>query len=180
MRGVCKHGKKGTKCTFAHPAYWFKYTNKADLPGGCKKGKGCQYARPRLCWSYKKDRICNRNNCRFYHIKGTKFADANVKANSAERDLCFDVPSRPTENRPMLKLRNDQNMGQGRNDHPSLHRTVRSTNNVNLHEVQNNDFLELKQQIIMIQEQLQLLMSCRVQQPPAIKQMVWGAQPLHQ
>ena len=34
LRGVCKRGKKGTKCTFLHPAYCFKYTNKADLPGG--------------------------------------------------------------------------------------------------------------------------------------------------
>ena len=176
LRGVCKHGKKGTKCTFAHPAYCFKYTNKADLPGGCKKGKECQYAHPRLCWSYKKDKICSRNNCRFYHIKGTKLADTTDKAKSSERDFGFDIHA--TERRAILKPRNDQDFG--RNDYPSLQRNVRKTNNVNIHEVQNNDFLELKQQMIMIQEQLQLLMSYRVQQPPAIKPMAWGAQPLHQ
>ena len=72
MRKGCKHGRKGTNCTYEHPKLCFKFIQHGDKRGGCKLGKSCTYAHPKLCDSYKSG-ICRKERCNFYHIKGTKF-----------------------------------------------------------------------------------------------------------
>lgn len=71
LRQECRHGIKGKDCKFDHPALCFKYTRNGTKNGGCKN-KDCKYFHPKLCANSLKERECFKNECRFYHVKGTK------------------------------------------------------------------------------------------------------------
>ena len=163
LRGTCKHGKKGTNCTYDHPALCFKFTTKGDLNGGCKKGNECKYVHPKLCWSLKTGKICRKNNCHFYHVKGTviKQEDYEVSQPSPERTSKNNESRTKMANKPSTSHISDsryvsENKTSGSLEHP--------------------DFLELKQQMKILQEQLQMLIGLRMSQMPPTRPMGWGHQ----
>ena len=96
LRGSCKHGKKGTNCSFRHPPLCFKFINKGDRSGGCKKGKECNYSHPRMCWSFKTDKVCRRQNCNFYHSKGTTMGGFTLTTGSSNLPTTAPSESSPT------------------------------------------------------------------------------------
>ena len=87
----CKHGVKGDGCKFAHPKKCQKFIRHGDKSNrGCKKGKRCSDFHPPLCWSSLKDGWCDRQNCKFHHIQGTRFptrtdAGNNVPVNTMQQ-----------------------------------------------------------------------------------------------
>ena len=160
LRGNCKHGKKGAKCAYQHPALCIKFTTKGDLKGGCKKGADCKYYHPNLCWSFKSGKVCYKSKCNFYHVKGT------VRKEKDEEQF---------QQRKNMNHENASNYGSKR---PSRFVSSASTNTVN-EKPQNDgfvkhlDFLELKEQMGILQEQMRILIGQRMQLIPQ-HQMAWG------
>ena len=74
--GKCKHGKDGQDCRFEHPNICKKI-----LYNGLKKfnSKGCDSNcaefHPNACRDSLSQKACSRNECRFFHLKGTKKMD---------------------------------------------------------------------------------------------------------
>ena len=179
LRGTCKHGKKGSACSYKHPALCFKFTTKGDLKGGCNKGKDCKYAHPKLCWSLKSGKVCNRHECNFYHVKGTTFKKKNqyqeeraVELNGSEDQTRYD---HRRANRSQSGDHRRTNRSQS-GDHTAQPAAVFSDNNVNTSPQSSRDFLEIKHQITLIQEQMRFLLGVRMPLPTPPMQMGWGQQ----
>ncbi len=62
----------GKPCEKNHPPQCFRYTRfGARNPKGWSKGTKCQYWHPRLCSKSVKNKYCSKDDCTFFHIKGT-------------------------------------------------------------------------------------------------------------
>ena len=77
--GKCKFNNE---CRFMHP----KICPKLRQHGDCKT-KGCngdcEFLHPNVCRNSFKDRTCSYNDCRFFHLKGTKTVEREYnKANN--------------------------------------------------------------------------------------------------
>ena len=77
-RRNCPHGRLGKtlvndkQCEKSHPPRCFKYTRfGARNPKGCNKGTNCQYWHLGLCNESVKSKRCTKDDCSFFHIKGT-------------------------------------------------------------------------------------------------------------
>ena len=76
----CKHGAKGNGCPFAHPKKCFKFcSDGTHKKRGCNKGKECTFFHPPLCRSALKNRVCDKQDCKFHHVKGTKLRSDMVE-----------------------------------------------------------------------------------------------------
>ena len=72
--GKCKHGVKGTGCLFEHPKKCFKFMAHGDKnTKGCKEGSNCNFYHPPMCRSSMRSGMCTKEQCKFPHIRGTKF-----------------------------------------------------------------------------------------------------------
>ena len=70
-KGKCRHNKD---CRFNHPKICFKFQSfglKSNHEKGCEK-TNCSYFHPNACRDSLKTRTCPREDCRFFHLKGTK------------------------------------------------------------------------------------------------------------
>ena len=63
------HGKKGSGCAYPHPPMCFKYIKRG--PKGCAKRTSCNFVHPKLCRASLVSGKCDRNRCYFYHITGS-------------------------------------------------------------------------------------------------------------
>ena len=61
----CKHGKKGSGCNYSHPKLCFSFIKRGEKSGGCKKGDQCNYVHPKLCRRALDTRVCTNDRCRF-------------------------------------------------------------------------------------------------------------------
>lgn len=78
-RRQCPHGPTGkflidgNPCPNAHPPRCFRFCNHGKHPRqGCNKGKECQFWHPILCKFSIKNKSCSKEECTFYHLKGTR------------------------------------------------------------------------------------------------------------
>ena len=69
---TCKHGPTGSGCPFSHPKKCSNFLKHGDKAGGCKKGRSCDLYHPPLCWSSAKLGTCDRKDCKYQHLQGTK------------------------------------------------------------------------------------------------------------
>lgn len=69
---TCKHGPLGKDCPFNHPKKCSKFTKHGEKAGGCKKGIKCEFYHPPLCWSSANFGSCDRKDCKFQHLQGTR------------------------------------------------------------------------------------------------------------
>ena len=181
LRRSCKHGRRGTACKFDHPKLCFKYTKNGDMKGGCKAGSQCKYVHPKLCSSYRTG-VCKRKNCSFYHVHNAKIQTKSSPIDSTSLDPCLSrsIPER-SENRqpeappaPTRIFQRSQNAyeatyppNNGPESQPGL--------------VTQQDFLELKSQMKMFQETLQLILVGRtpmlgLDRAPPARAAGWGQQ----
>ena len=117
---VCKfytNGKcrRGQECRFQHPAICKKFRtsgSKSSNPNGCD-GK-CEAFHPNACRNSLRNKTCSFQDCRFYHLKGTKFMIRNNN------------------------LWSDSNPNQIPNQTQSQHRWPTQNVNQNLNQFQNN------------------------------------------
>ena len=77
-RRNCPYGRTGKtlvdgkQCEKPHPPRCFKYTRfGARDRKGYNKGANCQYCHPRLCNDSVKSQRCSKDECSFFHLKGT-------------------------------------------------------------------------------------------------------------
>ena len=78
--GRCKFG---TECKFDHPKMCYKFKQFGDKKfndKGCTSD--CSYFHPNVCRDSQKSRTCSRDNCRFFHLNGTKKSNFSTQNNS--------------------------------------------------------------------------------------------------
>ena len=110
--GKCRRGQE---CRFQHPAICKKFRtsgSKSSNSNGCD-GK-CEAFHPNACRNSLRNKTCSFQDCRFYHLKGTKFVIKN--------------------NNPW----SDSNPNQFPNQDQSQHRWPTQNLNQNLNRFQNN------------------------------------------
>ena len=77
-KGKCRYGKE---CRNEHPKFCKKFIKHGILkfsPQGCDRK--CGKPHPDACRDSLRTKECNRENCRFYHIKGTNARKSNEPA----------------------------------------------------------------------------------------------------
>ena len=70
QKGKCRHNEN---CRFEHPKICYKFRAfglKTDNEKGCESS--CSFFHPNACKDSLKSKNCPREECRFYHLKGTK------------------------------------------------------------------------------------------------------------
>ena len=82
IRKKCKYGATGKDCPYEHPKKCFKYMQNGNKSGrGCKRGNECTFYHPPLCKHSIKTGMCLKNDCKFHHLKGTKYSDEKRNGN---------------------------------------------------------------------------------------------------
>ena len=77
-KGICKHGKSGENCKFAHPPYCKSLLRFGkDHPKGCNKGSSCQFFHPKMCYMSMAKHQCYNVKCQYFHVKNTKRVASN-------------------------------------------------------------------------------------------------------
>ena len=179
LRRSCKHGRRGTACQFDHPKLCFKYIKNGDMKGGCKEGSKCKYVHPKLCGSYRTG-VCKRKNCSFYHVHNIKIQTESSPNESKSLDPrhARTIPERSGNRQPEAppaptrNFQRSQNASEARfppNNGPESQPGL----------VSQQDFLELKSQMKMIQETLQLILVGRtpmlgLDRAPPARAAGWG------
>ena len=86
---ACKYGEIGYKFTYFHPVICNEYkAYGASHQNGCQQDASCRYFHPVLCISANDTQECFNRNCRFWHIKGTKYFQ--LKLDKTEKNLPID------------------------------------------------------------------------------------------
>ena len=176
----CKHGKKGSGCNYSHPKLCFSYIKRGEKSGGCKKGDQCNYVHPKLCRRALDSRVCTNERCRFYHVTGTRFtrpADVEIRGSPARQE------TQPVPKKMLQRPTQHRNAPQDRNDTGNHSQNVRDENSHDITRgneppVPQEYFLEMKQQIRSMQDQMMLLVSILKPQAPQLNstpQTSWGS-----
>ena len=177
----CKHGKKGTGCHFSHPKLCFSFIKRGDKQGGCKKGEKCNYVHPNLCRRALNTRVCINTRCRSYHVTGTKFSlptdeiSGNTSVQQEAKQMPKNIIQRPAVNRDGRLHEKVSSGSEPNHDNSSSHQSIHGNLGGRERLVQNERFLEMKQQIRSMQDQMMLLVS--MLKPPTHPQpttMGWG------
>ena len=72
----CKYGDKGKNCPYNHPKKCFRFMQNGNKSSrGCIKGKECKFFHPPICRSSMRIGMCLKKECRYHHIKGTRFSN---------------------------------------------------------------------------------------------------------
>ena len=183
LKKSCNHGKKGDGCNFTHPKLCFNFIKRGDKRGGCKKGANCQFTHPNLCRSALERRVCVNKRCSFYHVTGTKFMNEEtvLSRNSSERPAPTSILQRPAQRPYRDALLKDQQYSTANTQQsPTYNRPPEIDNRYsdNGSDFNSRDFLELKQQMKTMMDQMQMLMTIikpqTAQIHPSPPMMGWG------
>ena len=91
----CKHGVKGVGCSYDHPKKCLKFVSYGDKSSrGCKKGKKCSLYHPPLCYNAMNEGYCNRESCKYHHVKGTRFGWDEMQRDSYVNNIDARVNNR--------------------------------------------------------------------------------------
>lgn len=109
----CKHGMKGETCNYAHPPICKKLLKFGHSNKGCR---GCDDYHPKMCRHSLRKKECPYENCRFYHVNGTRYVPVSMHQNRWSRsdestDRDGDNPAstgslQNENNRPFLGIQN--------------------------------------------------------------------------
>ena len=137
------------------------------MRGGCKKGEKCQYVHPKLCRKALETRVCANKRCRFYHVNGTKFTNENelhTQDHAQQENQCQTptrILQRPTPYSDAVKWQTADSVQQVVSGSERQPQSSSSATN----DRGTNDFLEVKQQIKVMQDQIQLLIALTKSNP---------------
>ena len=80
LNGKCKFN---VECRSEHPKICPKFRNDGDCEvKGC--GGGCGFLHPNVCRNSLRDKTCSYQDCKFFHLKGTKTVEWNPKHNKSD------------------------------------------------------------------------------------------------
>ena len=136
------------------------------MRGGCRKGDQCQYVHPKLCRKALETRVCANKRCRFYHVNGTKFTNENDLPTplQAQQEIQLQTPTRilqrPTPYSDAVKWQAADSVQVVSGSEKQPQSSSCATNDRGT-----NDFLEVKQQIKVMQDQIQLLIALTKSNP---------------
>ena len=146
---------RGMDVSLPTPENSKSFLQNGDSKSGCNLGKKCKFFHPPLCWTARDQGICNKENCKFQHIKGTRFT--RNKTNNNE-------PERQARSEPHMNLKS---YASAVTDTGSKNLQNRNTWTQNLGERESTDgptnFLEMQRQMIMLQQQMQNMISLLTQ-----------------
>ena len=166
----CKYGSKGDKCPFEHRRKCAKFIAHGDKNNrGCKKGKNCDFYHPPMCHTSLRDGTCNRNMCKFQHVKGTRFtAELNYQGHddtlTATNGLYPQTPRpRRTDNTyaPRILKRGETLSYSSALSHPN--NIFRNDN------PQSQNFMEVRHEIQQMRDQIQQISLQMKASPLALK-----------
>jgi hypothetical protein len=93
-KGKCRYGKE---CRNEHPKFCKKFIKHGSLkfsPQGCDRKCGKHH--PDACRDLLRTKECNRENCRFYHIKGTNAKKSREPARETKEKSAVKVTKEAT------------------------------------------------------------------------------------
>ena len=160
----CKHGAKGNDCAFSHPQKCLKFLKFGENSArGCKKGSKCDRYHPKLCFASLNQGWCDRENCYFHHLKGTK------RSPPAWRTEQQDFHSSPVNSFSPERTQNHQrkNVSNTRPWGTTLTNRPQETAIINREESQDQpNFLEILHQIQQMQAQTVKILQKEAVPPP--------------
>lgn len=68
----CRYRISGRRCKYEYPRVCPKLLRHG--PSGCMDGHWCEYYQPQLCHSLIHQGVCTRGDCKYTHIKGTRWS----------------------------------------------------------------------------------------------------------
>ena len=150
LQGNCKHGRAGKNCSYNHPKLCFNFIKRGDQRGGCKKGQDCAFVHPNMCQSSLQRRKCFKKGCHRYHVRGTQFssADADHVQPQAQHSVQAAIPQNVNKSYSDIVRKSPYSLRKP--DDPKLYPESPPS--------QNHDFLELKLQMKVMQDQILQLM----------------------
>ena len=106
LNSRCKHGVNGQNCKFRHLKVCRRFLNHGiHKQHGCNLGRNCQYHHPKMCRTSLFNQVCNRENCKFSHIKGTKHEEIPMR-NEPDSNHHQQVWSQQSVNPPTINASN--------------------------------------------------------------------------
>ena len=154
----CKYGINGNGCSFDHPKKCFKFVRDGtNKKGGCNKGKDCNYFHPPLCKSSLKGGYCDKSECRFFNIRGTKFRNPNEPMVNTDEAITLSKTSIPAQminasSHPLQSSQERQyefstNSSGNKRHNPNQQNMAICANCPSNAERENQNFMELRQQM---------------------------------
>ena len=72
LKTRCKNGISDKNCKYKHlPVCNRLMRNGIKGPFGCQRGKDCEFYHPHMCRESLKFKTCSRDQCKYYHVRGT-------------------------------------------------------------------------------------------------------------
>ena len=138
LNGKCRY--KGD-CRFEHPKICPKFRQDGDCEvKGC--GGGCEFLHPNVCHSSLRDKTCTYQECKFFHLKGTK---------TVER-----VSKHGNSNNPSWRTDQGNSKLASKNGQPSLSQRTRKKGTNPKQNQKQNKREETTSQTVTQEEKLQL------------------------
>ena len=165
LQNSCKHGPRGADCQYEHPKICFKFTSNGNRRGGCKK-TDCQFYHPKLCRKAMESRRCDNKYCKFYHVKGTKFGSEEETSPQIQNSWRLPRNQQISENENYTVLSrkhnempsNSRNMNQDSVNYQPSRQNNPYNSNDQFEPVRQQDFLEMKNQVQQLFNQITELM----------------------
>ena len=113
VKQICRFYKNGnckysSNCKYSHPTICRIYKQngmKKFNSKGCEES--CKYFHPNGCRDSLKNKTCSRNDCRFFHIAGTKIVESKWQENK-NNSQCLNQGGCSTQNRFAVLQSNEQ------------------------------------------------------------------------
>ena len=151
VKKTCKHGAGGDGCSYDHPKKCGKFILHAERnTRGCKLGKKCGNYHPPLCCKSRESGVCDREKCRYHHIRGTKFE--KQKREEPVPIVTYPLTQRPRHLYSQVVSNRQLTSGPRPQEYPNVSVHARS-NSIS------EDFLGLQQQVQAMQQQIQSVLS---------------------
>lgn len=97
----CKYGRRGKGCHYAHPGLCYKYQmHGRDNIKGCRKER-CPYLHPPVCYGSERKRECFNLECKRLHLKGTRRYPLDEAAAKSQQSVNDPTPVPQPQTRPV-------------------------------------------------------------------------------
>ena len=171
LKTSCKSGLLGRNCKFDHLPTCNKLMRHGIRgPQGCKLGGDCQYYHPHMCRESLNFKTCSRQNCRYYHVKGTVHSDGfSAEQNATEEAATY-------QSNAQVNPQQNHISRQPREQEP-----VRRENSDFLEAIKKLEgfIVNIQEQLSQQQKQIQQLPAATVQYRAVPQMATVQTQPLH-
>lgn len=98
----CKYGRRGQGCPYAHPGLCYKFKmHGRDNVKGCRKER-CPYLHPTICYGSERKRECFNLQCKRLHLKGTRRYPLDEAVAKSQQSVNDPTPVPQPQTRPVV------------------------------------------------------------------------------